>query len=191
MLICQQTSICIIDIFMYCSFLDIFLILYWNFNYFIYIQFLILTLKQCFVFVECPDLHFLCELIQMDPSKGNVAFGSGLHGWGFNLRQFANLYAAKFGIKEEKLMRRLWGENFYNPKTRQWTTEMTEGSVRGFNQFVLEPLIKVNIFAVCFHSFFARQLLLSFVLSLEVATFTCSILGHCCFNLIYPQKLLH
>ncbi|BFZ09948.1 hypothetical protein BsWGS_12988 [Bradybaena similaris] len=81
--------------------------------------------------------------LMMDPSKGNVAFGSGLHGWGFNLRQFANLYAAKFGIKEEKLMRRLWGENFYNPKTRQWTTEMTEGSVRGFNQFVLEPLIKI------------------------------------------------
>ncbi|CAG5123635.1 unnamed protein product [Candidula unifasciata] len=81
--------------------------------------------------------------LMMDPSKGNVAFGSGLHGWGFNLRQFANLYAAKFGIKEEKLMKRLWGENFYNPKTCQWTTEVTEGSVRGFNQFVLEPLIKI------------------------------------------------
>ena len=81
--------------------------------------------------------------IMMDPSTGNVSFGSGLHGWGFNLCQFARLYSAKFGVKEEKLMTRLWGENFYNPTTRQWSTEKTEGSVRGFCQFILEPLIKI------------------------------------------------
>ncbi|GFO47266.1 116 kda u5 small nuclear ribonucleoprotein component protein [Plakobranchus ocellatus] len=81
--------------------------------------------------------------IMMDPAKGNVAFGSGLHGWGFNLRQFAQLYASKFGIKEEKIMKRLWGDNFYNPETRQWCKQKDTGSTRGFNFFVLEPLIKI------------------------------------------------
>jgi elongation factor 2 len=27
------------------------------------------------------------------PEKGTVAFGSGLHGWGFNVERFANIYA--------------------------------------------------------------------------------------------------
>lgn len=81
--------------------------------------------------------------IMMDPAKGNVAFGSGLHGWGFNLRQFARLYSSKFGIKEEKIMRRLWGDNFYNPDTKQWSKQMGQGSIRAFNYFVLDPLVKI------------------------------------------------
>ncbi len=35
----------------------------------------------------------------MDPSVGNVGFGSGLHGWAFTLKQFAELYADKFNVK--------------------------------------------------------------------------------------------
>ena len=37
--------------------------------------------------------------IQVDPSIGNVGFGSGLHGWAFTLKQFAEMYADKFGVQ--------------------------------------------------------------------------------------------
>ena len=80
----------------------------------------------------------------MDPSNGSVSFGSGLHGWGFNLRQFARLYSTKFGIKEHKLMDRLWGEHFFNPQTRQWGKQPAQGFIRGFNHFVLDPLLRVS-----------------------------------------------
>ncbi|XP_045158723.2 elongation factor 2-like [Mercenaria mercenaria] len=81
--------------------------------------------------------------IMLDPAKGNVAFGSGLHGWGFNLDQFAKMYADKFKVKKEKMMRRLWGSHFYNPQDKKWTDSPSKGSERGFNKFVLEPVIKM------------------------------------------------
>jgi len=37
--------------------------------------------------------------VQVDPSIGNVGFGSGLHGWAFTLKQFAEMYADKFGVQ--------------------------------------------------------------------------------------------
>jgi hypothetical protein len=46
----------------------------------------------------------LCS--QVDPSKGSVGFGSGLHGWAFTLKQFAEMYAEKFKIDVVKLMKR-------------------------------------------------------------------------------------
>merc|ERR1712142_1270352 len=36
--------------------------------------------------------------IMVDPSKGTAGFGSGLHGWAFSLKQFAEIYAEKFKI---------------------------------------------------------------------------------------------
>jgi elongation factor 2 len=44
--------------------------------------------------------------LQVDPSKGSVGFGSGLHGWAFTLKQFAEMYAEKFKIDVAKLMKR-------------------------------------------------------------------------------------
>jgi len=81
--------------------------------------------------------------IKVDPSKGNVGFGSGLHGWAFTLKQFAELYAEKFKIDVDKLMRRLWGENFYNPETRKWAKSQEPGFKRSFCMFVLEPIYKL------------------------------------------------
>ncbi|CAO3637317.1 unnamed protein product [Cunninghamella echinulata] len=81
--------------------------------------------------------------IQVGPEKGTVAFASALHGWGFTLRQFANRYAKKFGVDKEKMMQRLWGENYFNPKTKKWTTKPGEGAQRGFNMFVLDPIYMV------------------------------------------------
>jgi elongation factor 2 len=77
------------------------------------------------------------------PELGTVAFGSGLHGWAFTLRQFAQRYAAKFGVDPAKMMQRLWGENFFNPKTKKWSTTPVDGIERAFNLFVLDPIFKL------------------------------------------------
>ena len=46
--------------------------------------------------------------VQIDPTKGTVAFSAGLHGWAFTLTKFARMYAKKFGVDLEKMMQRLW-----------------------------------------------------------------------------------
>jgi elongation factor 2 len=59
--------------------------------------------------------------VQVYPEKGTVAFGSGLHGWAFSIRNFATRYAKKFGTDKTKMMERLWGDSFFNPKTKKWS----------------------------------------------------------------------
>ena len=85
--------------------------------------------------------------VQVYPDKGTVAFGSGLHGWAFTLRQFATRYSKKFGVDTEKMMGKLWGDNFFNPTTRKWSTKGadTDGKPleRAFNMFVLDPIFKI------------------------------------------------
>jgi elongation factor 2 len=81
--------------------------------------------------------------IMVDPAKGTVGFGAGLHGWAFTLKQFAEIYAKKFDIEEKKLMKRLWGDMFYCKKTKKWVKEKTATSERGFVQFILDPIYKI------------------------------------------------
>ncbi|KAI9140195.1 P-loop containing nucleoside triphosphate hydrolase protein [Paraphysoderma sedebokerense] len=85
--------------------------------------------------------------VQVYPEKGTVAFGSGLHGWAFTLRQFANRYSKKFGVDREKMMTKLWGENYFNPATKKWTTKSSDANgkqlERAFNMFVLDPIFKL------------------------------------------------
>lgn len=81
--------------------------------------------------------------IQLNPSKGTVCFGSGLHGWGFSLKQFAEMYSEKFKIPVDKMMRRLWGEEFYHPQEKKWSSTGGPGYVRGFVQFILDPIYKL------------------------------------------------
>ncbi|KLO10112.1 P-loop containing nucleoside triphosphate hydrolase protein [Schizopora paradoxa] len=85
--------------------------------------------------------------VQVYPDKGTVAFGSGLHGWCFTLRQFANRYAKKFGVDKEKMMGRLWGDNYFNPATKKWTTKSTDADgkplERAFNMLILDPIYKI------------------------------------------------
>nr|XP_054756306.1 translation elongation factor 2-like [Lytechinus pictus] len=81
--------------------------------------------------------------IQVDPSAGTVGFGSGLHGWAFTLKQFAEIYSSKFKIEPAKLMKRLWGDQYFNPKEKKWNKVGGEGYVRGFCQFILDPIYKM------------------------------------------------
>merc|ERR1719411_1088238 len=83
--------------------------------------------------------------IQVAPEKGTVAFGSGLHGWGFNVERFAKIYAAKMGVDKEKMMKRLWGDSFFNAKKKTWTNVMqpegcAEALPRAFCQFIMTPI---------------------------------------------------
>jgi elongation factor 2 len=84
---------------------------------------------------------------QVYPEKGTVAFGSGLHGWGFTLGKFATMYAKKFGVEKEKLMQRLWGENYFDAKAKKWKKQAVgdDGKPlkRAFCQFVLDPIYKL------------------------------------------------
>jgi elongation factor 2 len=40
-------------------------------------------------------------------------------------------------------MKRLWGDQFFNPKTKKWRKSEEDGFQRGFNMFVLDPIFKV------------------------------------------------
>merc|ERR1711904_89829 len=85
---------------------------------------------------------------QVFPDMGTVAFGSGLQSWAFTLNHFALLYAAKFKTDPEKLMKKMWGNNFFDVKAGKWSKkEGTDANgkplVRGFCKFVLEPIFKM------------------------------------------------
>ena len=61
----------------------------------------------------------------VSPEKGTVCFSAGLHNWAFTLTVFAKMYAAKFGIEQERMMGKLWGDNFFDPKEKKWTNKHT------------------------------------------------------------------
>ncbi|XP_065193462.1 eukaryotic translation elongation factor 2-like [Sycon ciliatum] len=81
--------------------------------------------------------------VQVDPCQGTVGFGSSQQDWAFSLKQFAEIYAAKFKIEPVKLMKRLWGDQYYSAKERKWNKTGGDGYVRGFNLFVLDPIFKM------------------------------------------------
>lgn len=83
--------------------------------------------------------------LQMDPAIGNVAFGSGLHGWGFSIERFAKIYAQKMGVNKAKMMEHLWGDWYYYPKRKVWTTasqpeDLKEPLQRAFCQYIMGPI---------------------------------------------------
>jgi len=82
-------------------------------------------------------------IVRVDPCNGSVGFGSGLHGWAFTLKQFAEMYASKFGVDIDKLMKKLWGESYFSTKTKKWTKAKADDNVRSFNMYILDPIYKV------------------------------------------------
>ena len=82
--------------------------------------------------------------LQVYPDAGTVAFGSALHGWGFTLTTFARMYASKFKQDKNKLIKKFWGDNYYNPKQKKWSNEPEDETVqRAFCTNILNPLIKL------------------------------------------------
>ena len=82
--------------------------------------------------------------LQVYHDSGTVAFGSALHGWGFTLTTFAKMYAAKFKQDKKKFIKKLWGDNYFDPKTKKWSDSTDDEDVkRAFCAYILEPLIKL------------------------------------------------
>jgi elongation factor 2 len=81
------------------------------------------------------------------PEGGAVVFASGRHGWAFTLRTFAHTYAEGFGLDPETMMSHLWGEHFYDPRTKTWSTKPVDSEdmplERAFNTLVLDPIYKI------------------------------------------------
>jgi len=82
-------------------------------------------------------------VVRVDVNNGSVGFGSGLHGWAFTLKQFAEMYASKFGVDIDKMMKKLWGESFFNAKTKKWSKTKDEDNKRSFCMYVLDPIYMV------------------------------------------------
>jgi len=79
--------------------------------------------------------------VQVDPCKGTVAFGSGLHQWAFTLKRFARTYGAKFGVAEDKMMGKLWGDWYFDSVRSVWTSSDKGGTLeRAFCQFIATPI---------------------------------------------------
>ncbi|XP_052405442.1 elongation factor 2 isoform X4 [Carassius gibelio] len=98
--------------------------------------------------------------IMIDPVIGTVGFGSGLHGWAFTLKQFAEMYVAKFAAKGEgqlspaerckkveDMMKKLWGDRYFDPATGKFSKSANgpDGKKlpRTFAQLILDPIFKV------------------------------------------------
>eukprot|EP00457_Paulinella_chromatophora_P001051 gb/GEZN01001053.1/.p1 GENE.gb/GEZN01001053.1/~~gb/GEZN01001053.1/.p1 ORF type:complete len:884 (-),score=157.77 gb/GEZN01001053.1/:335-2986(-) len=82
--------------------------------------------------------------VQVYPQDNNVGFGSGLQAWGFNIGTFARTYAALTKTPVDKWQKRLWGDNYFDPKTNKWQKKpKSESGVRlprGFCQYILKPI---------------------------------------------------
>ena len=87
------------------------------------------------------------ESQQVDPTRGTVAFGSALFGWAFTLTRFAATYSEKFKLDRDRLMKKFWGDNYFNAATKKFqTSENTEDGKtlqRCFVQFIMRPVIQL------------------------------------------------
>ncbi|KAI9802181.1 MAG: hypothetical protein M1825_002901 [Sarcosagium campestre] len=85
------------------------------------------------------------EKRRLSPEKGNVAFACGTMGWCFTLPSFAKMYADSYpGINTAEFGARLWGDIFFNPRSRKFTRKaVEEDAKRSFVKFILEPIYKL------------------------------------------------
>lgn len=81
--------------------------------------------------------------LDLSPEMGNVFFGSAKFGWGFGLHTIARIMAKKMNCDEKIMMKKLWGEYYFDPDTKKITTEsMKDGKPleRTFCKYVLGPI---------------------------------------------------
>lgn len=81
----------------------------------------------------------------VSPAIGNVCFASSEYNVCFTLKSFAALYARNYpGLNPSEFAKRLWGDIYFNPKTRKFTKKPPHNTAqRSFIEFILEPLYKI------------------------------------------------
>ncbi|XP_053702556.1 elongation factor 2 [Synchiropus splendidus] len=114
--------------------------------------------------------------VSIDPILGTVGFGSGLHGWAFTLKQFAEFYVKKFAAKGnvsttpaeyskkvEDMMKKMWGDRYYDPETGKFskTAKGKSGKdlPRTFVGLVLDPIFKMFHAIMNFHQDEVKKML--------------------------------
>jgi hypothetical protein len=50
---------------------------------------------------------------------------------------------SKLGVNTDEMMKKLWGESFFNSETKEWGKEKSEGDKRSFGMHVLDPIYMV------------------------------------------------
>eukprot|EP00123_Amoebidium_parasiticum_P003237 comp14528_c0_seq1/m.10737 comp14528_c0_seq1/g.10737 ORF comp14528_c0_seq1/g.10737 comp14528_c0_seq1/m.10737 type:complete len:1107 (-) comp14528_c0_seq1:147-3467(-) len=82
--------------------------------------------------------------LYFEPERGNVVFASAVDGWAFGIEHFADMVASKLGCSAGVLRRTLWGDFWFNPKTKRIMKGAIEkGKKSLFVQFVLETIWEV------------------------------------------------
>ncbi|CAN0361301.1 unnamed protein product [Lampetra planeri] len=81
----------------------------------------------------------------VSPLLGNVCFASSEYSVCFTLGSFAKIYSDVYGdVSYQEFARRLWGDVYFNPKTRRFTKKQPDTNAqRSFVEFVLEPVYKI------------------------------------------------
>lgn len=99
------------------------------------------------VIISTYESEDMGEPQQINPQLGTAAMGSALFGWAFTLTKFAKVYSKKFGIDREKMMEKLWGDNFFDQKAKKWKNhnQADDGGAikRAFVSFMMEPVIRL------------------------------------------------
>jgi len=99
------------------------------------------------VIISTYEATDMGEEQQVSPMNGTVAFGSALFGWAFTCTKFAKVYSKKFGIAREKMMEKLWGDNYFDAKANKWKNhdKADDGKAlkRAFVSFMMEPVIRL------------------------------------------------
>ena len=105
------------------------------------------VIENANVIISTYEFEDMGESQQVDPTAGTVAFGSALFGWAFTLTRFAATYSEKFKLDRDRLMKKFWGDNYFNAAAKQFTTNDTteEGKTltRCFVQFIMRPVIQL------------------------------------------------
>jgi len=99
------------------------------------------------VIISTYEAEDMGEHQQVDPCRGTVAFGSALFGWAFTVTMFAKTYSQKFGISREKMMEKLWGDNFFDAGAKKWKNHSKADDEselkRAFVSFIMSPVIRL------------------------------------------------
>lgn len=66
--------------------------------------------------IDTLETHFY-----FSPEKKNVVFTSALDNWGFSIESFSPLISRKLGKKPEDIEKYLWGDYYFNPKTKTFS----------------------------------------------------------------------
>ncbi|XP_046400557.1 elongation factor-like GTPase 1 isoform X2 [Ischnura elegans] len=84
--------------------------------------------------VDDSNLYF-------SPDQGNVIFASAVDGWGFEVKHFAKIFSKKMNMDESLLEKTLWGDYYFNSKTKQITKgAQLKAKKPLFVQLILESL---------------------------------------------------